>query len=460
MQQMHWNMSQIKQCEKEIGEAMLKDEHTLVSYAQDFGKIAHVLPAAVCIPQSLEELQYLFNYAHQNYLPITVRGKGLSQSGQSLPIEGGLTVHLEKFNQIHEQENGTIWVDANASWAALIESSLSQSLIPYVIPYNCNLSVGGVLSAGGVGASSFKFGGGVSHVKALEVVTAEGDVQIIDAKSELYRACLSGQGRFAVISKACINLRRCSKNVRTFFLVYLDKEQWLNDIQEVQNEADYMETFCSPSIQGAKLISGKRLPFAQWLFALHIAKEYDDEPPTLNDLGQHLKPWKTLHIQDETIASYLHRHDSRFEAMKLTGQWDLLHPWYECFIPGHLLIHHIEELLVQLPLYYATVLQIVPVAKQKSTSFFMLPDSEQVYAVMILTPGVNDKLLPGCLQTIKTLDALFLEHGGKRYLSGYLGDDLPKNYWKDHFGAVYPDWLSLKKKYDPHHVLRSHLFNS
>ncbi|ASQ45558.1 hypothetical protein [Legionella clemsonensis] len=89
MQQMHWSMQQIKQCEKEIGEAMLSDEYSLSFFAQDFGKIMHSSPTAVCIPSSLEKLQLLLSFAYQNYLPLTLRGNGLSQCGQSLTIEGG-----------------------------------------------------------------------------------------------------------------------------------------------------------------------------------------------------------------------------------------------------------------------------------------------------------------------------------------------------------------------------------
>lgn len=455
---MHWSMQLIKQCEKETNEAMLRDEHMLVSYAQDFGKITHSTPTAVCIPSSLNELQRLMHFAHQNSLPISIRGNGLSQNGQSLPVKGGVTVHLEKLTNVLDHEQTAIWVEANASWASLLATSLQHSQLPYVLPYNCNLSVGGVLSAGGVGASSFKFGSVISHVKTLEVVTADGQVQIVDKQSPLFDACLAGQGRCGVITKACINLRPCGKQVRTFFLVYLEQDQWLHDMRELKKEADYMEVFCSPSLQGAKLMGDKRLPFAQWLYALHVAKEYDDLAPEFSDLGKGLKPWKLLHTQDETINSYLHRHDSRFEGMRVTGQWDLLHPWYECFIPSSILVNNLDGLLGQLPLYYATVLQVVPIARQPQTGFFMLPEAEEVFAVMILTPGINEKLLPGCLQTIDTLDALFLQEGGKRYLSGYLGDKLSSNYWKKHFGSSYDSWMNLKQQYDPHHIFRSHLY--
>jgi FAD/FMN-containing dehydrogenase len=381
----------------------------------------------------------------------------MSQCGQSLTVEGGVAVHMEKINAVSSPEDNSIWVEANSTWAALLESSIKQSKVPYVVPYNCNLSIAGVLSAGGVGAASFKFGSVVAHVEALEVITANGELHSVDSQSPLFRACLGGQGRFGVITRACIQLRPAAKKVRTFFLVYLDKEQWLEDIVKARKFADHIESFCTPSIQGAKLTSdGRRSPFAEWLFALHVAVEYDEDKPQLDT---HLNPWKVLHCQDEAIKSWLHRHDSRFSAMKLTGQWELQHPWYECFVPAKVLINSLDELLISLPIHYATVLQIVPMANLKPAGFFMLPDAPEIFAVMILNPGLPSPLIPSCLDTIKALDVRFLNQGGKRYLSGFLGDNLNHEYWKNHFNSHYEDWVNLKQHYDHKQIFRSLLHN-
>jgi hypothetical protein len=458
MQQMPWNMHQIRCCEKKVGQAMLRDEHTLVSYTQDFGKLFSASPAAVAIPQSLTKLQLLLNYAHEHALPLTIRGNGTSQGGQSLPLKAGVTVHLKHFDQICDKEDHAIWAECNASWAKVLEASLKNSQIPYVLPYNCNLSIGGVLSAGGIGASSFRWGSISSQVDALEVVTVDGERQRINSDSDLFKACLSGQGLFAVITKALIRLRPCLGQVRTFFLVYADKDQWLHDLKQARKKADYIEAFCSPSIQGSKPYGERRMPFAEWLYALHISKEYDKAPPVLDDIGT-LRPWKTLHIQDETISSYLHRHDSRFEAMKLLGQWDLAHPWYECFLGEKVLFSNLFNLLNELPLHYASILQIVPISQNKQTGFLMLPDEKEVYAMMILNPGVHAKLIESCLQAITFLDNFFLPKGGKRYLSGYLGAGLSENYWQKHFALQYQEWINLKQKYDSQRVFSSHLYS-
>ncbi len=456
MLQTPWSIQKIKQYKKETGQDMLMDEHVLASYSTDFGKLIKSPPSALCIPDSLAELQQFLNYSHQHSLAVALRGKGLSQSGQSLAAPGGLTLDMKNFQQIYELEHDSIWVDGNATWSALIEKSLKKSLIPYVQPYNINLSIGGVLSVGGIGASSFKYGSIVSQVKALEVIKADGQQLEINSKSPLFHACLGGQGRFGVITKACINLRPCHQKIRSFFLVYLDFKPWLEDLTQLKN-IDYIEAFCSSAVQGTKLVEGVRVPFAQWLYVLHLSVEYEQTPPVLEVIAPHLKAWKLLHCQDETLQSYLHRHDSRFEAMKLLGQWELPHPWYECFISGKFLAANLESILAQLPLSYSPIIHIAPVANSKQNGFLMLPKAHDCCSLMILNPGVNPALVPQCLQAIQYLDKLFLSAEGKRYLSGYLGKNIPAQYWKDHFGTYYNDWISLKKSYDPHHVFKSYL---
>ena len=302
--------------------------------------------------------------------------------------------------------------------------------------------------------SSFKYGAINAHVAALEVIDGLGVKHIVDKNSSLFEACLSGQGRFGVITKACIQLRPVQTHVRTFCLVYSSQEQWFEDIEAIKNKVDYMELFCSPSIQGAKLKGDRRVPMAQWLYGLHLSLEYGEKAPELNDIIKHLKPWQVINTQDETITSYFLRHNSRFEVMKMLGQWNLLHPWYECFIATKVLKDHLTELLQRLPIHYANLVHVVPMAKKKA-GFLMLPDDDSVCSVMILNPGVPDVLKDSCLQAIQELDSCFINNGGKRYLSGYLGQNLSANYWSNHFGDRYASWLSLKKQYDPQGVFSS-----
>jgi FAD/FMN-containing dehydrogenase len=450
-----WNTRHISECERLTGQKLLSDEPSLVTYSGDFGGLRHSRPAAVFSPPTTQALQQVLAYANKNGLPVTLRAHGLSQCGQTLPVAGGLTLHMDRFRTVHEQDDAVVWADANANWSDLLAATLPNRRVPYVTPYNANLSIAGLLSVGGVGAASFRHGVAAAHVDALEVVTADGEVQRVDGASPLLQACLAGLGSFGVITKAAIRLRPCGRQVRTFSLAYLDKEQWLKDLTVLKGRADFIETVCSPSVQGTRLTPKGRQPFAEWLFALHASFEYDDEAPEL--AGLDLAPWKVTHRQDEPMDSYVLRHNSRFDAMKLTGQWELQHPWYECLVPQHVLLDALDDLLDTLPLYYATVVHLVPIAKRQPAGLFMAPDEPEFFSIMILTPGVPPALVPGCLATVAALDARFLARGGKRYLAGYLGSDLPPDYWKAHYGAAYRTWLDLKARYDPKGIFCSAL---
>ncbi|KTD82880.1 FAD-binding oxidoreductase [Legionella waltersii] len=449
-----WNIEKIKQYEKETGQALLRDEQSLVSFSQDFGKLIQSQPTAVSIPNDTQSLQRLIQFAQQQYLPITIRGNGLSQCGQSLPVAGGVTLSMQQFNQSLELAQDSIWVEANSSWMDLLDKSIKQLKAPYVLPYNCNLSVAGVLSAGGVGASSFKYGSINAHVEALEVIDGMGNQLVIDQRSPLFHACLSGQGRFAVITKACIRLRKVKPRIKTVCLVYSDQDQWFEDMLAVRELADYVELFCSPSIQGSKLIANKRVPMAQWLYGLHISVEFGKTAPSTRKIIGGLKPWNVIESFEEPVLSYYLRHNSRFDVMKLLGQWDLLHPWYECFVPTSVLRKNLRAILEILPIFYANLVHVVPVSKQKG-GFLMLPHCESICSVMILNPGVPFPLKDHCLHAIAEMDNVLVQQGGKRYLSGFLGHDLSEDYWCKHFGEEINSWNELKKDYDPHGIFRS-----
>ncbi|RUR17307.1 FAD-binding oxidoreductase [Legionella sp. km535] len=451
-----WNTERIKQYEDETGQALLSDEQTLVFFSQDFGKLIQSSPSAVFIPQTTDELQALIVYASQHQLPVTIRGNGLSQCGQSLPVPGGLTLSMQQFNKPLELTDDSIWVEANTTWASLLEVALEKNQAPYVLPYNCNLSVAGVLSAGGVGASSFKHGAINAHVKALEVVDGKGEKHRVERHSPLFQACLSGQGRFAVITKVCIQLRPIKAQVKTVCLVYTDQEQWFRDIEKAQGRVDYMETFCSPSIQGAKSVGDRRVPLVQWLFGLHLSVEYEKNSPDLGEVIAHLDPWHVINTQEERNSAYLLRHNSRFEMMKMLGQWELYHPWYECFISTAVLKEHLSSILQELPVHYANLVHIVPMAKKKE-GFLMLPDEDSICSFMILNPGVPLPLKDSCLQAIQDLDRRLIQLGGKRYLSGFLGNGVSDDYWKHHFGEQHAAWIELKNKCDPAGIFQSFL---
>ena len=76
----------------------------LADYARD-ASILEITPKLLCIPHSVEDIQYLVRFANElakkgYQLPVVVRGSGLDQSGADLTE--GMVISTEKLNQIQE----------------------------------------------------------------------------------------------------------------------------------------------------------------------------------------------------------------------------------------------------------------------------------------------------------------------------------------------------------------------
>lgn len=450
MTQTIWDLEKITRCKKLLGQALQHDAAVLEPMSVDFGHLLESHPAALCTPKEIKTIQVLLQFASTHHLPVTVRGNGVSQNGQSLSVDSGLILSMQHFKGVIDILEDCVWVYANTDWSLVLKETILHHKMPLVVPYNCNLSIAGVISAGGIGAQSFKEGSISNQVVGLEVVNGLGEVLQLDESCPIFHAFLGGQGRFGVITKVALKLRKIQSRVKTFYLVYTDSQKMYEDFHTIKHIANHVEIFCSPSIQGMNRDSSPPTAIAAWLYGMHVSIEFDEVSPKLE--GIH--PFKVIHVQEESMDAYLHRHNPRFKAMQASGQWEMYHPWYECFLPADWLFKNLQKILDMLPIHYATLVHLVPIHK-KDAGFFMLPDCENVCAFMILNPGVPEMFKESSLQAIEALDKMFLEVGGKRYLSGYLGDSLESTYWQNHFGKRYKEWVSLKSKSDPSGVFCS-----
>ena len=84
----------------------------------------------------------------------------------------------------------------------------------------------------------------------------------------------------------------------------------------------------------------------------------------------------------------------------------------------------------------------------------MLPAGD-VFAFTMLAPGIPQENMSACLECIANLDSLLLPQGGKRYLSGWLGDNAID--WCGHYGDKGAQRAEVKRRYDPHGIFCSHL---
>ncbi len=109
---------------------------------------------------------------------LTVRGAGHSAGGQALPVDS-VVVDLSGMNGVGpvDLERGTIHCEAGALLRQVVVATLEHGLLPRALINLLDLTIGGLLSAGGIGPGSHLCGPLVANVAALSVVTGDGSLQ-------------------------------------------------------------------------------------------------------------------------------------------------------------------------------------------------------------------------------------------------------------------------------------------
>ena len=442
----------------------LRDLETLGIINADFGHLTAGNAYGVVTPASAKALQTLVQMAYQSGLPITIRGAGMSQSGQSIGVHHSLVINTSGLNKIEpvNLDTKTIRVQAGARWGDVMTSTLQQGFIPFVSSLNVDMSVGGLLSVGGLGASSHHYGPLINHVTSLDVITGTGESLHCSRaeQAELFDAVLGGAGRYAIITHATLALRPSKPFVKTFYLLYDNLEKCLMDQRKMIDEkrGDYLEVMCSASLQGLRNTDKGRRPFAEWLYPLHLSFEYDKTPIAEKAALKDLQYWRYTHREDNTSENFVTRYQPRFDMMRATGSMELAHPWLECLLPDAVLPTLLPDILRDLPLWLGDMHRLFFVAKPISkNSAFKVPESERVVAFAILPMGVPSYFQAQALEVLTQIHHRLIAAGGKRYMSGWLGMMKPED-WALHYGEDYARLLALKDRFDPRHVLTSALF--
>jgi FAD/FMN-containing dehydrogenase len=132
--------------------------------------------------------------------------------------ESGIVCDLARLDQVGTVERDRVSAYAGARWSSVLSAALPRGLTPPVLTDYLGLSVGGTLSADGIGGASHQHGAQVDHVHELEIVTPDGQIVTCSPTRHrrLFFAVLAGQGRSGIITKATIPLMPAPERARVF----------------------------------------------------------------------------------------------------------------------------------------------------------------------------------------------------------------------------------------------------
>jgi FAD binding domain len=164
-------------------------------------------PAAVAFVESADDVAATVRFAAENGLRVTAQGSG--HGALALPsLEGTILVKTEKLKGVEVDPSAqTARVEAGVLSLELAEAAQEHGLssLPGSSPDVC---VTGYTLGGGLSWFARRHGFACNRVRAIELVTADGDQRTVDAENDrdLFWALRGGGGDFALVTALHLDL--------------------------------------------------------------------------------------------------------------------------------------------------------------------------------------------------------------------------------------------------------------
>src|SRR5207245_9512515 len=87
-----------------VGRGLITEPSQLHTYECDGLTNFRVMPQAVLLPVSTEDVQAIVRICHREKIPFVARGSGTGLSGGALRVEKGMLISISRMNRILEVE--------------------------------------------------------------------------------------------------------------------------------------------------------------------------------------------------------------------------------------------------------------------------------------------------------------------------------------------------------------------
>ncbi len=165
-------------------------------------------PAAIVRVADAADVSALVSLARETGLELAVRCGGHSGAGHST-IDGGVVLDVRDLDGLDVDVDGrTVWAGSGLT-AGEVTTRLAADGLAVGFGDTGTVGIGGITLGGGVGYLVRAFGLTIDNLLAAEIVTADGQVRIVDAEHEpdLFWAIRGGGGNFGVATRFKYRLR-------------------------------------------------------------------------------------------------------------------------------------------------------------------------------------------------------------------------------------------------------------
>jgi len=213
-----------------VGEpGLITSSEQLHTYECDGLTNFRVLPLAVLLPTSTEQVQKIVRVCHRERVPFVARGSGTGLSGGALPVVNGIVISLARMNRILEVDlpNARVVVEPG-----VINLEVTGRVSPHGFFYAPDpssqsvCSIGGNVAENSGGAHCLKYGFTTTHVLGLEVVLPDGSLvhlggRTLDAPGyDLSGVFVGSEGTLGVATKVILRIVKRPEVIQTLLAAF------------------------------------------------------------------------------------------------------------------------------------------------------------------------------------------------------------------------------------------------
>ena len=208
---------------------LISSSEELRTYECDGLTNFRVVPSAVVLPDSTEQVQAVVRLCHRERIPFVARGSGTGLSGGALPVAGGIVISLARMKRILEVDlaNARVVVEPGVINLEVTGRVASANYFYAPDPSSQSVcSIGGNVAENSGGAHCLKYGFTTTHVLGLEVVLPDGSLVHLGNKTldtpgyDLAGVFVGSEGTLGIATKITLRIVKRPECVRTLLAAF------------------------------------------------------------------------------------------------------------------------------------------------------------------------------------------------------------------------------------------------
>ncbi|MDT8385483.1 MAG: FAD-linked oxidase C-terminal domain-containing protein [Gammaproteobacteria bacterium] len=214
--------------------AVLHEAEDLRPYECDGLSAYRRLPMVVVLPETIEQVQAIVKLCYEQNVPVVARGAGTGLSGGALPLEQGVLLSLARFTSILDldPQGRTARVQPGVRNLAISDAARPFGL--YYAPDPSSqiaCTIGGNVAENSGGVHCLKYGLTVHNIRALKIVTIEGELLTIGSMAldspgyDLLAIMTGSEGMLGIIVEVTVNLLPVPERAQVLLAAFDDVEK-------------------------------------------------------------------------------------------------------------------------------------------------------------------------------------------------------------------------------------------